>query len=394
MSSVLRFGVIGLGRAGSGMISAMAKHPDIHVSAAADLHAQHRERFQEDFGGLAFDSVEGICASPEVDVVYIATPHQFHADHVEIAAAHGKHVIVEKPMALTLEECDRMINAAERAGVTMIVGHTASFNPGVQRMRRMIAEGEVGPLAMIGATAYTDFLYRPRRPEELVTELGGGIMYNQVPHQVDASRYLAGGMARSVRAATWSLDPERPTEGCYTAFLTFENGAVATLTYGGYDRLDSGEIATGRAPKDPEAYGAARRALQSVSTSDEEVALRIDTGYGGEHSVARGREGSSLMQGELGIFLVTCADADLRLAPEGVLAYDVNGRRLVPPDPFRGIPGRGAVIDEMYYAITEGRPVIHDGRWAKATMEVCFAMLQSNREHREIELRHQVPVGA
>src|SRR5687767_6447980 len=65
MSTVLRVGVIGLGRAGSGMITAMAKHPDIHVTAAADLYEAHRERFKEDFGGLAFDSVEGICASPD-----------------------------------------------------------------------------------------------------------------------------------------------------------------------------------------------------------------------------------------------------------------------------------------------------------------------------------------
>ncbi len=240
MSTVLRIGVIGLGRAGSSMITAMAKHPDIHVSAAADLYEAHRERFKEDFGGIAFDSVEGICASPEVDVVYIATPHQFHADHVEIAASRGKHVIVEKPMALTLEECDRMIAATENAGLKLIVGHTASFNPLVARMRRMIVDGETGPVAMISATAYTDFLYRPRRPEELITEQGGGIMYNQVPHQVDASRFLAGGIARSVRANTWILDPNRPTEGAYTAFLEFESGAVATLTYSGYDRIDSG----------------------------------------------------------------------------------------------------------------------------------------------------------
>ena len=205
----------------------------------------------------------------------------------------------------------------------------------------MIVDGETGPVAMISATAYTDFLYRPRRPEELITEQGGGIMYNQVPHQVDASRFLAGGIATSVRASTWILDPKRNTEGAYNAFLEFDNGAVATLTYSGYDRLDSGELASGRSPKTSEAYGAARRALQSVTSPDEEIAMRVDTGYGGEHSVARGREGGSMLQGELGVFIVSCADADLRLSPEGVLAYDANGMRLVPPDPYRGVPGRG-----------------------------------------------------
>src|SRR3954451_9306745 len=139
MTTTLRFGVIGLGRAGSGMLAAMAKHPDIHVAAAADLHPEHLERFQEDFGGLAFGSAEELCASPEVDAVYIATPHEYHPQHVANAARHGKHVIVEKPMALTLEDCDTMINAAEAAGVHLIVGHTASFNPGVLKMRQLIA---------------------------------------------------------------------------------------------------------------------------------------------------------------------------------------------------------------------------------------------------------------
>src|SRR6266511_6376083 len=102
MPQILRIGVIGLGRAGSGMLAAMSRHPDIHVSAAADLHRQHLDRFQEDFGGLAFTSVEALCDSPEVDAVYIATPHEYHAEHASLAAGHGKHVIVEKPMALTL----------------------------------------------------------------------------------------------------------------------------------------------------------------------------------------------------------------------------------------------------------------------------------------------------
>jgi phthalate 4,5-cis-dihydrodiol dehydrogenase len=374
------------------MLAAMAKHPDIHVTAAADLHPQHRERFQEDFGGLAFAEAEALCASPEVDAVYIATPHEYHAQHVELATAQGKHVIVEKPMALTLDECDRMVAAAEKAGVALIVGHTASFNPGVVRMRQMIVSGDVGPLALISATAYTDFLYRPRRPEELVTELGGGIMYNQVPHQVDASRFLAGGIVRSVRASTWVLDPQRPTEGCYAGFLTFDNGVVATLLYSGYDHADSAEIATGRGPKAPDRYGAARRALQAAHTPDEEVVMRINTGYGGGQPVTGGRgESVSLLQAELGLFVATCAGADLRLAPDGVVAYTGEGAQLLQPDLGRGVPGRGAVLDELYYAVTAGRPVVHDGRWAKGTMEVCLAMLQSAREQREITLTHQVP---
>src|SRR5690348_4170074 len=100
----MRIGVIGLGRAGTMMLRAMARHPDIQVTAAADVHQQHLARFQGDFGALAFDDAAALCASPEVDTVYVASPHQYHAEHAVLAAENRKHVLVEKPMALTLEE--------------------------------------------------------------------------------------------------------------------------------------------------------------------------------------------------------------------------------------------------------------------------------------------------
>jgi phthalate 4,5-cis-dihydrodiol dehydrogenase len=155
-ATILRIGVIGLGRAGSGMLAAFAKHPNIDVTAAADLHREHRERSRSEFEGQAYEQADELCAFAPVDAVYIATPHELHASHVELASAHGKHVIVEKPMALTLADCDRMIAATERAGVYMVVGHTASFNPSVQKMRQLIVSGEVGSLRMLNATAYTD----------------------------------------------------------------------------------------------------------------------------------------------------------------------------------------------------------------------------------------------
>ena len=392
--SELRFGVIGLGRAGSGMLSALAKHPDIRVTAAADLHKQHRDRFEADFGGETFSDAEDLCKSANVDAVYIATPHAMHVEHLQIAAANGKHAIVEKPMALTLEDCEAMTVAAEQAGVVLVIGHTASFNPIVRKMHRLVVDEEFGRLGFITASAYTDFLYRPRRPEELVTALGGGIMYNQVPHQVDAARFIAGGMARSVRAAAFDLDHERHTEGSYTAFLDFENGAVATLSYSGYDHFDSSELASGSASKEPAGYGKTRRALCAARSPEEEVSMRINTGYGGEQPVARARAAQgtpSLLQGELGSFLVTCEGADLRMLPDGVGAYTTDGFRLIEPDPWRGVQGRGAVIDELYFAVTEGRPLVHHGRWAKATMEVCLAMLESSQTRREVMLEHQTP---
>jgi len=93
----------------------------------------------------------------------------------------------------------------------------------------------------------------------------------------------------------------------------------------------------------------------------------------------------------LGVFVVTCARADLRLAPDGVAVYDDDGLHVMTPESGSKLGGRGAVIDELYSAVVGHGPVVHDGKWAKATMEVCLAMLQSTGEQREIELHHQVP---
>jgi phthalate 4,5-cis-dihydrodiol dehydrogenase len=109
-------------------------------------------------------------------------------------------------------------------------------------MRELIASSEVGRLSMIAMANYTDFIYRPRRPEELDTSLGGGILFNQIPHQVDIARLLSGSKVRQVRATTGILDLNRPTEGSCMAMLSFEDGAAASLIYSGYDRFDSDEL--------------------------------------------------------------------------------------------------------------------------------------------------------
>src|SRR4029077_20982213 len=109
-----------------------------------------------------------------VEAAYIATPHQFHAEQSRIAFKAGKHALVEKPMALTHDECRGMVEAARRAGKHLIVGHSHSFDAPIALTRKLIDSGRYGRLKMITALNFTDFLYRPRRPEELDTSKGGG----------------------------------------------------------------------------------------------------------------------------------------------------------------------------------------------------------------------------
>ena len=235
----LRLGVAGLGRGFMLMLPTLRAHARLAVVAAADPRPEARRQFAQDFGGRAHETVRSLCDDPGVEAIYVATPHELHADHAIAAARAGKHVLVEKPMAITLAECDAMIEAARRAGVTLIVGPSHSFDAPIARTRALIATGAFGRVRMITALNYTDFLYRPRRPEELDTRQGGGVVFSQGAHQVDVARLLAGAAVRSVRAVTGAWDPARPTEGAYTALLTFDDGACASLTYSGYAHFDS-----------------------------------------------------------------------------------------------------------------------------------------------------------
>ena len=279
----VRLGVLGLGRAFMLMLPTFRNDERVRLVAAAAPRAESRDAFVAEFGGRAYGSVEELAADPEIDAVYIATPHQMHADHVAAVAAGGKHILVDKPLAVTLDDADRMVAAADAAGVHLIVGPSHSFDPPVELARQIIAAGDYGKVRMAQAFNYTDFLYRPRRPEELRTEEGGGVLFSQGVHQIDIVRLLCGGQARSVYAMTGAWDPERPTEGAYTAILDFEGGSFANLTYSGYAHFDSDiwmdDVSELGGCKDPASYGVARRALGNLDP-EAEARLKQTRTYG------------------------------------------------------------------------------------------------------------------
>jgi phthalate 4,5-cis-dihydrodiol dehydrogenase len=393
MSRKLRLGIVGLGRAATSILPSFLAHPQVTLTAGADLRKDALDKFARQFGAETYQNAEDLCKSPNVDAVYIATPHQFHAAHTVMAASYGKDVMVEKPMALTLEDCDAMNTAANRHGIKLLVGHTHSFDPPILATREIIQRGEMGRLRMLHTWNFTNFLYRPRRPEELDTTLGGGIVFNQLPHQVDTVRFIGGGMVASVRSMVGVWDPERPTEGSHVTYLEFVDGVPATIIYSGYDHFDSDEfhfwIGEGGQAKKPDQHGQARRSLKSARGREEEAKLKASTGFGGPHQRQAGNQGSQ--QPHFGITIVSCDDGDLRPAPDGVLVYGNEGQRKIVLPPVKS--SKSKVIEEFYDAVVNDQPLVHDGRWGKATLEVCLAVLRSAHERREIYLSHQVPVG-
>ena len=331
--------------------------------------------------------VGALCADPALEAVYVASPHGLHVEHVRLAAAAGKHVLVEKPMALTLDDCEAMARAAADAGVWLVVGHSHSFDAPYLRTRALIDSGAFGPVRMVTALNFTDFLYRPRRPEELDTAQGGGVVFSQAAHQVDIVRLLGGGPVRSVRAATGRWDPARPTEGAYNAWLEFEGGAAATLAYSGYGRFDSDEFQGGVGelgqPPGPRPYGAARARLRGLSPAAE-AALKDTRAFGAGFEMP---PPGPARHNHFGFVLVSCERADLRPGPDGVAVYGADAHYLDPLPP-PAVP-RAEVIDELVTAVRRGQPPVHSGAWGLATMEVCLGILRSAAEAREIMMERQ-----
>jgi phthalate 4,5-cis-dihydrodiol dehydrogenase len=388
----LRIGVLGLGRAFTLMLPTFLQDPRVKLVAAADPLAAARTQFEADFLAPAFESVEAVCAHPDVQVVYVATPHQFHAVHVCLAAAQGKHVLVEKPMALTLEDCTRMIEACKQAGVHLLVGHSHSFNRPIRRTREIIDSGIYGKVRMIHAMNYTDFLYRPRRPEELDTEAGGGVIHSQAAHQIDIVRLLGGGLVTSVRAHTGNWDASRNTEGAYSALLAFEGGAFASATYSGYGHFDSdrlmGDIGEMGQAKNPADHGASRKRLQQATSAAQETALKAARNYGGTLYSRTSALPAAVAHQHFGQLVVSCEGADLRPGPLGI-AIDTHDAQLFEALPAPQIP-RSEVIDELLAAVTHNVAPVHSGSWARATTEVCLQILASSRSNAECYMKCQV----
>lgn len=384
MSNPIRIGISGLGSAATFMLRAAAEDPRIVVAAAADPLQHPREAFARDFGARGYEDFSGLCDDPTIEAIYIASPHEFHAAQTIQALERGKHVIVEKPLALTLAECDAVICAAARTGRQVIVGHTHAFDPNIVKVQELARSGVFGQLSMILSFNYTDFLYRPRRPEELVTARGGGIAFNQVSHQVDIARAVAGGAVRTVRANVGILDPSRPTEGNAAIFLEFECGASASLVYSAYDFFDSDElhswVGESGMPKETDAHGRSRRMLMSDPTPEAERRQRV--GYG-----SRIFPPGTPQQPHFGFFIATFEKADVRVTPDGLAVFSTEGRQEITLPRESNMPGHRNVLDALWKAIRNGQPCAHDAQWGKASLEVLLAVLASARDRREVRIR-------
>jgi phthalate 4,5-cis-dihydrodiol dehydrogenase len=327
----------------------------------------------------------------------VSSPNRFHAEHTMLAARSGKHVVVEKPMAVTLADAARMVEAADKHGVKLLAGHTRAFTLPIRAMRQVIESGKYGQLRALNIWSYSDWMLRPRTADELDLAQGGGIPYRQGPHQVDTVRLLGGGMLRSVRAQVGQWMPERPIPGHYAAFMEFENGTPATISHNGYGYFLGAELVPWG--EDRQRYTAPERAsireqLRNGTRAEttEKQAMRI--GGDQERLIFRRDEPEPWVPEDMGMAIASLDRADLRQSRFGIYVHSDAGKEEIDVLARRpmGVSQRRAELEELYDAVVLGKPLWHDGRWGMATLEVCLAIMESARERKEIMLRHQVPV--
>ena len=386
MASAIRIGVAGIGAAGRAFLPAIRGHAAFQLAAIAEPVAETREAVARETGALGFADLPSMLAGAGIDAVYIATPTELHPQHAALAFAAKKHVLTEKPMAVRLDQAEAMVADAARAGVVLLCGHSHSFDRPIQAMREIVATGRLGRVRMINTWNFTDWMYRPRRPDELEIGQGGGVTFRQGSHQFDIIRLLGGGLVRSVRATTFDWDPARRSIGAHVVALQFQDGAAATAVYNGYGHFSTMELIADVSEwgfVEPLAKRApVRRGSAGLSPADELEAKRRRA----VHAIPA----SAPHQPHFGLTLVSCERGDIRQSPDGLYVYAEAGREeiAVPTDKSP----RDLVLDEFAAAISGRVKPIHDGRWGLANLEVCLAAIESSRTGTDIELRHQVAI--
>jgi len=375
---MIRIGIAGLGAAGRAFV------PAIRTNAAFDLRAiaDPSPEIRAEFAGTAavHPHLEAMLGDRALDAVCIATPTEMHAAQACAAFAAGKHVVLEKPMATSIADAQRIIEASERAGKVLLVGHSHSYDAPIARMRALVEEGTLGAPRMANTWCFTDWVYRPRRPEELDVAKGGGVTFRQGAHQLDILRLLCGGMAASVRAKTFDFDPSRSTVGAHVVFVDFAGGAAGTAVYSGYGHLPFGELTFGIGE-----WGFPQTAsVQSSAKAPASVE---------EERRAKAQRAKNAIPAKaphppfFGMTILSCERGDVRQTPEGLAVHTREGVSTIRVSAERS--PRDLLFDELRDAIEGVRPPIHDGRWALATLELCIGALESSRIGREIALVHQ-----
>jgi len=227
----VRVGIVGTGFSGELHADALARNPAVELAACASPHQERRERFAAKWKiPLSFSDHRKMLEMRELDLVTVGIPNDLHCQVVVAAAAAGKHVVVEKPLAMNLDEADRMIQACRQAGVKLMYAEDLCFAPKYVRAKRLVDEGGIGKVFHIRQLEkhfgpHSDWFWDMDRS-------GGGALFDMGCHGTECARWLLNKPpVKSVMASmnTYVHGGRTRGEDDSTGIIEFEGGAIAVI---------------------------------------------------------------------------------------------------------------------------------------------------------------------
>jgi predicted dehydrogenase len=228
----IRVGIVGCGKVASIHAAALRSLAEAELVACCDAMADRAEALAAKYGGRPFADVESMLRDGGIEAVIVGTPHPLHAAPTIAAARSGVHVLVEKPMAATLADCDAMLAAARKSGVKLGVISQRRFLEPVVRMKHAIAAGKIGKPALGVFIQYSwrDAAYYQSDPwrGRWDTE-GGGVLVNQSPHQLDLLLWFMGPAVEV--SGQWANvnHPDIEVDDTAVATVRFASGGLASI---------------------------------------------------------------------------------------------------------------------------------------------------------------------
>jgi UDP-N-acetyl-2-amino-2-deoxyglucuronate dehydrogenase len=330
----LGFGIIGCGMISNWHAKAIAQIPQARLIGVTDAVAELRIALAGKYEVKSYDTVAEMLADPDIQIISVCTPSGLHASLAIEAAKAGKHVIVEKPMALNLKDADQMIATCERNQVKLCVISQLRFSPAIQKIKQALGE------SMLGRVVLGDLYMKFNRTQAYYDhgnwrgtwEMdGGGALMNQGIHGVDLLRYLMGPV-KSVSAHARTLARKIEVEDTAVAILEFQNEALGVI-----------EATTS-------VYPGATRHLE-INGDRGTIILE-------ENSIVRW-------------------DIEGQKPPEGFVSGPAAGDTSSNPGAF-GVEGHIYQITDMIEAVINNRRPVVDGGEGRKALEIILAVYQSS----------------
>ena len=230
--NTIKWGLIGCGDIAQKRVApALRDTPGCELTAVSRARPELAESFAKAFGARKWYATwQEILGDPEIDAVYVATPPRWHAAQTVAAAEGGKHVLCEKPMAMDVAECDRMIAACRANNVKLGIAYYRHCYPAGARIKQVLDSGEVGKVVFVQVNAFEWFDPAPSHPRYwfVKQEAGGGPMFDFGCHRIELLLHLLGPI-QEVKSLTAKVAFEREVEDTAAALFQFKSGACASL---------------------------------------------------------------------------------------------------------------------------------------------------------------------